>query len=227
MEPIEIDTAEDITLFTDEEQVSIKTVDAVFTQRCPLRGERREFTLFNGGHCHQRVERKLGGKTKHRVNLQILDPTPRQRRELARGWLITSIILAIVSFLLIYRQSLSGPTSGGALASWTAISISLCLIALLLTLFLSRHRIRYVSRYGRVPLLELITNQPSTSKLTDFMRRLSHHIRLSQHHRPRAPTDALSFELRDLRRLRDEGVIGSETYEQAKRRIFAHPAYRA
>ncbi len=227
MEQIEIDNAEDITLFTDEEQVSVKTVDVVFEQRCPMRGERREFTVFNGSHCHQRVERKFGGKTKHRVNLQTLDPTPRRRLDLARGWAITSAILGIFSFLLIYRQFLSDQPGNSLLMSPIAVSVSLFIIAVMLTLFLSRNRIRYYSRYGRVPLLELIHNQPSSAALTDFMRQLSHHVRLSQHDHPRPATNALSFELRDLRRLRDEGVIGDEDYEAAKRRIFAHPAYRA
>ncbi len=228
MEQIEIDNAaEDITLFTDEERVSVKTVDAVFQQQCPLRGEKREFTVFNGSHCHQRVERKFGGKTKHRVNLQILDPKPRRRRDLAQGWLIGSGILGIVSFLLIYRLYFSGQPASSLLVSLSVLSLSLFAVATLLTLYLSRNRIRYYSRFGRVPLLELIGNQPDAGRLTEFLRRLSHTVRLSQHHHPRATTDALSFELRDLRRLRDEGVIDAETYEQAKQRIFAHPAYRA
>jgi hypothetical protein len=227
MEQIELDNTEDITLFTDEEQVSVKTVDAVFEQHCPLRGEHREFTLFNGSHCHQRVSRKFAGKTKHRVNLQTLDPAPRRRLDLARGWLITSAILGILSFLLIYRQFLSGQAGSSLLVSLIAVSLSLFIISLMLTLFLSRNRIRYYSRYGRVPLLELIANQPDSRSLTDFMRQLSHHVRLSQHNHPRAATQALSFELRDLRRLRDEGVIDDQQYEEAKQRIFAHPAYRA
>ncbi len=196
MEQIEIDTAEDIT-------------------------------LFNGSHCHQRAERRFGPKTKHRVNLQILDGTPRRRRELALGWLIGSGILGILSFLLIYRQFFSGQPASPLLASLIAVSLSLFLIALMLALYLSRTRIRYYSRFGRVPLLELIGNRPSADALADFLRRLSHQVRLSRHNHPHSETDALSFELRDLRRLRNEGVISDGDYEQAKQRIFAHPAYRA
>ena len=228
MEQIEIDNAsEDITLFTDEEQVSVQSVDTIFEQRCPLRGERREFTVFNGNHCHQRVERKFGGKTKHRVNLQILDPQPRRRRDLALGWLMGSGIFGILSFLLIYRIYFSGQPANSLLVSLSVLSLSLFAIATLLTLFLSRKHIRYYSRFGRVPLLELIDNQPDAQDLTDFLRRLSQTIHLSRQQHPRASGDALSFELRDLRRLRDEGVIDAETYERAKQRIFAHPAYRA
>ncbi len=227
MEQIHADNADDITLYTDEEQVSVKSVDAVFEQHCPLRGETRRFTLFNGQHCHQQVKRRYGSKTRHRINLQILDSTPRRHRNLARGWLIISLILGILSFLLVYRQIHSDPPYSGPSLSLIVLALSLFVIALLLTVFLSRHRIRYYSRYGRIPLIELIGNRPNTTEVTDFLRRLCQQILLSRHNHPRSATQALSFELRDLRRLRDEGVITNDDYEQAKQRIFAHPAYRA
>ncbi len=228
MEEIHYSTTEDITLFTDEEHVTVKKVNEEFTQQSSLKGLLFRFTLFNDIQCYQYIERKHGGKLKFRVNLSYLDPRPVHRFQLAESWIISAAIFAIISLLMIYLNWFREPPFSTSLGMTLTISaLTLCLISLLLGVLKSEDRIYFYSQYGRASILELLNRNPDKQSLESFLNTLSQHIISAQTSARLDRTEQLVQELKELRRLKDEMVITEETYEKAKQRIFGNKAFKS
>ena len=226
MEQIDLRTSEDITQFTDEEQVAVDKINHEFVQENPLKGETREFTLFNDIQCYQAVRRKHGGKYKYRVNLSHLDPKPKREFILADNWLIIAAISGVIGFMLVYIGWFSDMQfDSQIMVILSALSICFCLIAFLIALLKTRDRVLLYSYYGRAPVLELMNKNPDRASFAEFMALLSEHISQARENSTINSTDRLVAELKELRRLKDETVISEAVYEQAKKRIFRNPAF--
>lgn len=228
MEEIDLSHQEDITLFTDDEHVVVKKVNLEFTQHSKLKGEVREFTLFNDVHCYQKVAKKHRGKQKFRVNLSYLDPMPKREYTLADNWLIMSAIAAVVSFMLIYAGWFSDRQFDPHLLTiLTSLTITFCLLALLIAILKTEDRLIIFSKCGRAPILEMLNNNPDHDSFLEFSDSLSRHILLANQKNPASQTERLALELKELRRLKDENVIPELQYERAKKRIFKNKAYKS
>ena len=226
MEHINLASHEDITNFTDEEQVSVKKVNFQFRQESKLKGIVREFTIFNDNQCHQRVIKKHGGKHKFRINLTYLDSEPKRDFMLADSWLITAAISAIFSYLLIYAGWFSSMQfSFTAISIMTALSITFCFIALLIALLRTNDRVILFSRHGHAPVLEFINKNPDSKEFLKFIKILRKQILLAQSNSNLSSTDQLKLELKEIRRLKNEMVINESFYEKAKKRILKNSAF--
>ncbi len=226
MESIDLSSNEDITQFTDEEQVDVNQINQEFVQENKLKGEAREFTIFNDSQCYQSVRLKHGGKYKFRANLTYLNAKPKRSFDLAEGWLITAAITAIFSFLLVYLRWFSQIQMDNQILTMAlSLSISFTLIAFMVGLLKTRDRILFYSKFGHVPVLELMNYKPDRESFKQFIDQLSSYIIKAQHAADLSATDALVMELKELRRLKDETVIAESQYEQAKKKILQNKAF--
>lgn len=231
MEEINVTAYEDITItqFNDQEQVKVDVVDAELHQENRLQGDTRDFTLFNQIHCYQAVHLKHRRKYKYRVNLSYLSPKPKRKFELADSWLITACIAAVLSFMLIYvgwfSQYAGLPQLYMAIAA-TAL-ITLTILAFLMTWLKTRDHVVLVSRFGQIPLLEFINNNPDSRSFDQFLEKVGMHIVTAQHEASLNTKDCCTEELKQLRRLRDEQILTDAQYERGKKRIFNNKAFRA
>ncbi len=226
MESIDLSSNEDITQFTDEEQVDVNQINQEFVQENKLKGEAREFTIFNDSQCYQSVRLKHGGKYKFRANLTYLNAKPKRSFDLAEGWLITAAITAIFSFLLVYLRWFSQIQMDNQILTMAlSLSITFTLIAFMVGLLKTRDRILFYSKFGHVPVLELMNYKPDRESFKQFIDQLSSYIIKAQHAADLSATDALVMELKELRRLKDETVIAESQYEQAKKKILQNKAF--
>ena len=226
MEHINLASNEDITDFTDEEQIPVKKVNHKFRQESKLKGIVREFTIFNDTQCYQRVIRKHGGKHKFRTNLSYLNPQPKRDFILANRWLIAAAISAILSYILVYVGWISSIKFSQTIISMlAALSITFCFIALLIALLRTNDRIVLFSRYGHAPILEFINNNPDSRQFLQFIKTLRKHILQAQASLQLSITDQRKHELKELRRLKSEAVITEAHYERAKKRILKNQAF--
>ncbi|MDJ0881812.1 MAG: hypothetical protein QNJ56_09200 [Gammaproteobacteria bacterium] len=226
MESIDLSSNEDITQFTDEEQVDVNQINQEFVQENKLKGEAREFTIFNDSQCYQSVRLKHGGKYKFRANLTYLNAKPKRSFDLAEGWLITAAITAIFSFLLVYLRWFSQIQMDKQILTMAlSLSITFTLIAFMVGLLKTRDRILFYSKFGHVPVLELMNYKPDRESFKQFIDQLSSYIIKAQHAADLSATDALVMELKELRRLKDETVIAESQYEQAKKKILQNKAF--
>lgn len=227
VEEIDLSQQDDITLFTDDEHVIVKQVNFEFVQRSKMKGEVREFTVFNDIHCYQKVTRKHRGKQKFRVNLAYMDPMPKREFILADSWLFVAAISAVVSFMLIYVGWFSEmQVNSNLMFILTSLSITFCLLAVLVALLKTQDRLIMFSRFGRAPILEFINNNPDHESFQQFSDQLSRQILLASQRNPASPKEILAQELKELRRLRNESVIPALQYERAKKQIFRNKAFK-
>ncbi len=226
MENIILSTEEDITDFTDEEQVKVRIVNLELKQQYWLDGEKREFMIFNGKQCYQRVEYKRGGKKKFRVNLSYLNAIPQRHTRYAYNWFIFSLMMFSVSGMSLYsiiKGFQIDPMMAGGLAAGSAL---VAIAALIYASMKSTCRIIFTSHFGNAPILEMIDGSPNTRAFMTFIDVLQQKINSYNQPRNSDKRQYLLEELDELRRLKNEGVIASSVFNNAMKKIIRNPSYK-
>jgi hypothetical protein len=226
MENIILGTSEDITDFTDEEQVKVRIVNLELKQQYWLDGEKRDFMIFNGKQCHQRVEYKNGSKRKFRVNLSYLNAIPRRQTRYAYNWFIFSAMMFMIAAMSVYAIfkgfEIDVMMAGGLAAGSALVAIS----ALIYASMKSTCRIIFTSNHGNAPVLELIDGSPNGKAFMTFIDVLQQKINSYNQPRNSDMRQYLLEELDELRRLKNEGVIASSVFNSAMKRIIKNPSYK-
>lgn len=226
MESIVLTANEDITDFTDAEQVKVQVVNIELKQKCWLDGEKREFMIFNGKQCYQKVEHKQGGKKKFRVNLSYLDAIPERQYSYAYNWLFFALIMLSITGMSIYGILSGYPVDKLTALSLVGLGIVMGLPALLIGAIKSTCRVTFYSHYGRAPILELINASPNSKTYMTFIDVLQQKINSYN-----SPADGdlrpyLLNELAELRRLKNESVLSSTEFNNAMQLIITNSAYK-
>ena len=216
---------DDNTIFSDNEKVPVKHVNFEFEQISKLRGIYRKMTVFNDTHCYQSIKNKHQRKYKYRLNLAHLDPRPFRSRHIAWRWLYTSLALFGVDAALIFSGSLNS-------ASVIVLGLFICstavaLMTLLAFIYFTHDTVYFRSQFGKIKLMELMNNHPDKDSFRSFVNKLVMQINKSKTASNKDNSQLLKSELQQLRRLKDETVIEEEVYENAKKRIFKHDAFKA
>jgi hypothetical protein len=216
---------DDNTLFSDNEKIPVEHVNFEFEQTNKLRGIYRQLTVFNDTHCYQSIKNKHQRKYKYRLNLAYLDPRPFRSRHIAWRWLYASLALWGVDAALIFSGWLHS-------ASIVALGLFICSTAVasmsLLAFFYFTHDIVFFrSQFGKIRLMELVNNSPDNDSFRDFVNKLVVQINKSKADSNKDNSQLLAHESQQLRRLKDETVITEEVYENAKKLIFRHDAFKA
>ena len=91
----------------------------------------------------------------------------------------------------------------------------------------STDTVYFRSQYGKVRLFELINMNPDKSAFRSFINKFIMQIKKSKTAKGFNQSKFLARELRELRRLKDEGTVPAGSYESAKKLIFKHKAFSA
>ena len=231
MEKIELNSTDDeITLFTDEENVVLDKVDFEFGQSSKLRGIYREITLFNGNHCYQSIKNKHKRKFKYRVDIAFLNPRPFRERNIAWKWLYASIALLLTSLVMIYVRWYTDWLPAGIERFYLTVLIvflSSACITLLLFAHNTYDKIIFRTQFGNIKLIELLNKYPDKESFREFISLFIVQIKTARKKKGFTASKFLAKELQELRRLRDEQVITEEEYQAAKVIIFKHDFFKA
>jgi len=201
----------EITNFTDEEQVKVQVINAELNQSSWFSNEQRNYLIFNGCHCYQRVQYSKTDKSKFRINLRYLSCEYTQLKDYALGWFSSFLILFSAALALLWLPSFSQTTH----SSSAILMLFLSLITLLFAFIKTENRLIFVSKVGKAPLLEFIYNSPSTHDLNTFIDVLKNKIKAAEHVKPLSKKQYQKNELNELRRLKNERVISSQTFNKA------------
>jgi len=196
------------------EQPSVDLVStAALRQSSRLRFSRVMFELFNRRHLSVNLESTFGNDREYDLDIAILDPAP--RRSLKIGWRYIALFLVLAAGS-VYTALNEHTQNTYVWPAFLAFSASL---SLLCAVYQSRDRLVFYSRNGRIPLVILFNRNPDRKTFREFTNQLVHHIQQANDtllHR----SDVLSAELKEHRRLMEEGVISGKRYELAKLRIL-------
>jgi hypothetical protein len=203
---------EHICLASDQEDSpEDRVTNASFTQRSKWHCS--EFTVFNEHYIE--IERSGFAEKPQccQIDLSVLSSKP--RRLICIDWIFMALALAL--FALATVSGAAGAV--GRSASITALLLAAALLALGLALLRSSDRMVYFSKHGRAPLLVLRNRNPDRAALQAFVHDISERIRRTRN-RWSDRQGFLSAELREHRRIYEQGMLSRRQYERAKRRIL-------
>ncbi len=230
MENIDLSTPDEITLFTDEENVVLDTVDFEFEQLKKVRGIYRKITIFNGNHCYQSIKNKHKRKYRYRVDIAYLNPHPFREHNIASIWLYLSVALLTISVLL----GLIGWYNNGfdtSLVVYYSTAIVVAVSAMVITLLLFAHntydKVIFKTHFGNIKVIELINKYPDKDEFRQFIRRFIIQIKKAKAKKSFTTSKFLTQEIKEIRRLRDEKVVTENEYQSAKAIIFKHSSFKA
>jgi len=227
MEKIILSTDQDITEFTDEEQVRVQIINMELKQSSWLKQEQREFMIFNNRQCYQKVQYKNAGKKKFRINLGYLNSSPECQIKYAYNWFIFAALMLVIAVVL----SISGMQDGQGFkvisASLATGNLLSAITAMLIGWKKSTHRLVFYSHYGKAPILEFINGSPDKKAFRAFIEVLTDKISIANKPENGDVKGYLLRELDELRRLKNESVLGSTEFNEALQRIVKQPEYRS
>ena len=222
------DDITEITLssdFDDDAHLKPEHINVAFVQEQKFKGVRRTFKIFNDTQLHYTLKSfRHKDNKKHRVNLSYVSDQPERECTVAWRWLSTSFATLVWSMLLLY-VGLFTQFKADYIVIVGVLLGTFSMISMLTFYYRTQDKLIYRSFVGNIPLFEVSNHKPGNREFDLFMEKLRQHIKLAQ--------DKLSMhqrlvgELKDLRRIRDEGKISNEQYESARNIIFKHEAFQS
>jgi len=206
----------------EEEQEPVDTgeriTDCRFDQSSRLHRCEAHFEIFNSHHVGIQ-SRGMSNKVRdYDLDLSFLDPAPRRVRSIDWPFAWASALLAGSAAVTITFAPVS--TSVTIRVIIAAALLAGAAICLGLLVYRFRDRIVFCSQNGRWPLLTLLNQNPSPVQLQCFVDELSRRICQTRINWP-DQQQYLSAELREHRRLRDEGILSPDRYDAIKQRILS------
>ena len=222
LKPVEDDST---TNFSDNDQIPVEHINFEFSQVNKLQGISRKLTVFNDTSCYQSIKNKHQRKYKYRIDLAYLDPRPFRTRTVPWKWLYASLALWVLDIALVFTGWLE-TSSVTFLGLFIAITV-VALMTLMAFFYYSRDTVFFRSQYGKIKLVEVINKNPDGDGFRSFINKFVMQINKCKTAKGFNQNKLLARELQELRRLKDETVIPSASYEKAKRLIFKHEAFSA
>jgi len=227
IENIDIESTEDLLCFSEEAEITINKINFEFEQKNKLRGKYRKLTVFNGDYCSQIIKNRHKRQYEYRITLAYLDPRPVRERHIAWKWLYVTLGFSLMVAITIYTVWLANWINPSLyLLEVLVIEISATLISLLFFIHNTCDKIVFKSQYGRVKLIELLNRYPNKKAFRNFISQFIIQVKLSAKNKAYLQSDLLCRELVELRRLKDEAVLGKEEYELAKKVILKHKGFQ-
>ncbi len=222
------DDITEITLsseFDDDAHLKPEHVNIAYVQEQKFKGVMRTFKIFNDTQLHYTLKSfRHKDNRRHRVNLSYVNIEPEREVRVAWNWLSTAFATIVWSMLLFY-VGLYTQYKADYIVIVAILLGTFSMLSMLIFYYRTQDKLIFKSFIGNIPLFE-VSNHKSGSKEFDlFLARLRQHIESAQARR--SMHQRLVGELKDLRRIRDEGKISNEQYESARNVIFKHEAFQS
>lgn len=201
--------------FAEEQQPVISVSTAVLRQADPLRFRTSTFELFDQRQLSIRHECAYKHARDYGMDIRVLDPEPTRSLRISRFYLSALMVAATATGLEWFTDIIPPSHLTAALISAGAATLAFLIMAA----YRSHDHLVFRSRHGQVPLAVLLNNNPDRKTCKSFTDALTLHIQAAQDNFA-SSSDTLSQELKELRRLMENGAITGKRYESAKRRIL-------
>lgn len=217
--------AEHICLQSDEVVVPRRrrglTIGPTLTVTNRLRGCESEFAVLEGHQLGIRLRRPRRDERRYVVDLRFVDAEPIVRRHVAwRFWQLfaaLAILAALVGWLAASRSA--PPWLGNAWLAALALA-SLAAANGCLAAYRTYETVSFVSLHGRTSLAEVTGSLGCRRACSAFAAELGRRIAEARRTIAQPRQQFLRDELREHRRLHEDGVLPADAYEGGKRRIL-------
>lgn len=197
-----------------------KVINSNLVQQCKTKGEIRNFEIYNDKFIKIKTHDLFGEKSYH-INLSMLEPWPIHHRQIAWRWLIAFIYFlftTIVFFTYQYRHP--DIASSATLLPFIIFFFLLTLVSLLFLLYQSPNVTEFRSRYGGCPIISLLHNKPDMDSFAKFSKEIKARVLAASQNVTFDKKQMLSFELKELRRLKENKILSERDYINAKNRVM-------
>lgn len=191
-------------------QIGEKRVQNKFVQINKMKGYAIAFTVFNDTFVSV-IEKDLMKKKEYHLDLGYFNKDPVKKVSMAWKSLLASVILAIGTWILMPQVGYSYSVLGGV-ASF---------VFFVLFIHGSSSQVVFVTQNGKVPVIRLMNNFPNRKLFKAFVDELSQRIEKAQTRTMSNLEKYFAKELKETRRLKEEGVLTEDQYNQAKDAIFS------
>lgn len=211
--------------FDDDDHLKPERINTEYVQEQRFKGVRRRFKIFNDTQLYYSLKSfKHKDNKQHRINLSYVNAHPERDCVIAWKWLSTAIATIVWSMLLMYVGIFTQYKADFIVIVGVLLG-TFSMLAIMVFYYQTQDKLIYKSFVADIPLFEVTNHKPGNKEFDTFMIALRKHIEqgqasMSMHQR-------LVGELKNLRRIRDEGTISNEQYESARTVIFKHEAYQA
>jgi hypothetical protein len=209
---------EHVYLFSEElEDVEPKTIDAELEQRSADSYQR--LSIFNGTYLGVRRDDVRKGTQEYWLNLAFLDPKPLRRP--ARFWSAFVVgsgigiigVLGLVNTLFSVPDNSSRPLIVPLMAIATLVSLIVAVVRFLGTF-------AFFTQHGRIPVLFMSSDKPNRRQVRLFIKHLGEAARRARACRTPVRGHYLRDEMKEHRRLQEDGVLEAGQFETARALIL-------
>lgn len=217
---------EHITLYCPEyseptAEVSANEVTLELLQSSRVREYQQLLRVFDDRflNVNERTPRKNASFV---IPLSLLDDKPAGKWFIRLRYLLFAGILFAMAWggHLLMRQRV-GIFSHPDMYAVITLLLTVGAILIVYLIQQSRHVLVFKSKHGQIPLVALRYNRPDKYRFRQFAARVCELIRQCDRQNYYTESQILAAELSEHRRLRDEGLLSDEQYEQVKRHIMA------
>jgi len=186
-----------------------------------VRGGRLALEVFNYRYLAVHLKMPWSSPVTFVADLRFIDGKVERRRRIPKRWWQVSAGLSLLSAIAAWLFSrTTAPWWDNA---WFAPLTFFCagtLCVALLSAYLTTETVSFRSRNGRARLLEFTGGLGTFRALRAFETKLAAHIRHAIAASGREKTQQLRDEMREHQRLREQGILTEQDYEESKARIL-------
>ncbi len=205
---------------TTTSNASNRRINTVLFQHSRSIGQLHRVEIYNDKFVKV-TNQSLFGRQNYHLNLTMLEPWPVRHRRFAWRWLLSLGYFALATLVFAYYVWLhQDPQTLNRLLPFMTAFILLACGSLILFIYQSPNVTEFRSRYGSCPLLRLLYNKPDTESFRHFVAELKTRILAASQAVTLDKQQMLAIEMKELRRLADEGVIDQDDYRRARQRIM-------
>lgn len=210
--------------YKEDSDIVVKKINFKYKQKDVIKGNVSSFILFNSIYLFCLITLHHKKRPKFRLDLTFFDPNPSRYFSIAWKSLIASVLLLLMAVFI--PGDLIAPFSSLFDLSYLPVLFGIAGFCLLLfAYFKSYSRIVFRSYASRVPLL-VLSYKPTQKNYKKFISALQKGIVLAHKQDGITLQDRLVGEMKDLRRLKDCGVISERIYNKAQSAILTHKYYK-
>lgn len=212
--------------YKEDADIVVKKINCKYKQKDIVKGNVNSFILFNDIYLFCLITLHHKKKPKFRLDLTFLDAKPSRSFSIAKKSLISGILLLLLS--IFFPSDISLPFLSSVSLSFLSVSMLSGIAAfgfLLFAYLKSYSKIVFRSYASRVPLL-ILSHKSTQKNYKKFVSALQKSIVLAHKQKGITLQDRLVGEMKDLRRLKNAGVIKENVYNQAQAAILTHKHYK-
>ena len=197
-----------------------KITNRILRQESKAKGEERTFEIYNDKYLKV-VTHSLLGDVKFHINLSMMEPWPVRHRKVSWRWLLALVYFGFSALAYIaYMYYRAEAEVVGRVLPFAVVFVLLALGSLLMFLYRSPNVTEFRSRYGGVCVFSLLYNKPDPDEFKSFVEEIKHRILGASQQVKIDKRQMVAIELKEIRRLQNEGALSAADYEKAKQRIL-------